>query len=178
MKIAVAFIISFLFIGTIDSNDEKIAWSEDHKLTWDLFKGEPKLGNSYVASTNSGISFSFSYRVTNGKMDLDYTIQSDFYPKLSWYIKDKVSDLILSHEQTHFDISELHARKLRKKMTETDFPLDPSEKISEIYNEIENQRRIIQKLFDDETSHSQIKDEELRWESYVLEQLQVYERWK
>ena len=178
MKVLLIALTALLFTFPSDINDEKIPWSADNKLTWDHFQGSPTLGNGYVASTNSGISFSFSYSVKNGKMELDYSITSNFYPKLSWYKRGHVSPYILKHEQTHFDISELHARKLRKAMLETGFSLDPKDEINAIYNEVERQRREMQRRFDEESDHSKNEAEEYQWEAYVANELSKYGRWQ
>ena len=114
-------IVLTLLFQTIPLNieKEKILWSESYKLSWADFQAKPNIGSGFVASTNSGISFSysFSYSEEKGDFDLDFTIQSNFYPTLSWYIASEVTENTLKHEQTHFDISELHARLLRKKIS-------------------------------------------------------------
>ena len=153
-------------------------WDENRKLTWADFQGRPQAGNDFVASTNSGISFSYSFRIENGKLDLDYSIQSNFYPKLSWYKRGNVSDYILEHEQTHFDISELFARKLRKKMVETGFSSNPKKEIDAIYQKNEQERRAFQNRYDAETDHSKNPEAEYIWRELVKTQLDFYERWK
>lgn len=178
MKLFTSFFLLFLMSFSVGNDDEKMPWNESRRLTWNDFQGVPQAGTGFVASTNSGISFSYSYSVNNGKMDLEYTIQSNFYPKLSWFKKEDVSDYILLHEQTHFDISELHARKLRKQMKETKFSLNPKKEINSIYNENERQRRAMQQRFDTESDHSKIPEAEYKWRTYVAGQLQKYASWK
>ena len=174
--------IIFLFFSVIipsNNEDEKIAWSEKNKLSWSDFKAAPK-GNDYVASTSSGISFSytFSYTETREIIDLDVSITSYFYPNNSWYIPSEVSQYILNHEQTHFDISELHARILRKKISETTFTKNLKIEIEAIYKRVEDERRNMQHLFDKESDHSKIKEKELEWEAVVAKQLKKYKPWK
>ena len=55
------FLLVFLItsLGFV-SEEEKIVWQEGRKLTWADFKGTPNRGNDFVASTNSGVLFSFS----------------------------------------------------------------------------------------------------------------------
>lgn len=159
-------------------DEEKIQWNEDRKLTWSDFRGTPKSWGTYVASTSSGISFSYSIGVSRGTLDLNYSVESNFYPQSSWYNPEEVDDYILRHEQTHFDISELHARMFRKQLEETKFDLDPQQELSDLYEEIEQARRAMQQLYDKETDHSNIKVAEERWVRYVAGQLQEYERWK
>lgn len=162
----------------MDGNTFKMQWNENKQLTWSDFKGEPDMGDSFVASTNSGVSFSFSYKVKNGKMTMDYEVTCNFYPELSWYKPDLVSPYILKHEQTHFDISELYARKLRKAMEETSFSNNPKEEVNKLYQNIENARKKLQTKFDFETDHSKIEPVEIQWRRFVAKELKKYERWK
>ncbi|GAB5399667.1 MAG: hypothetical protein Aureis2KO_12520 [Aureisphaera sp.] len=158
--------------------EEKIPWSEERKLTWDDFRGTPSGAEEFVASTNSGVSFSFSYSERNGVPKVEYEIKSNFYPDLSWYRPAKVSDYILGHEQLHFDISELHARKLRKGLSELSHNREFGDKSKEIYEQMEAERRAMQNQYDSDSDHSNIEAEEFRWRVYVKEQLDSYDNWK
>ncbi len=169
----------FLLVAPLISNDEeKIIWSDERKLTWEDFRGTPKSWGTYVASTSSGISFSYSIGVRGGQLDLKYSVESNFYPQSSWYNAEEVDDYILRHEQTHFDITELHARIFRKVLAESEFDLDPQDELSDLYEEVEQARRAMQQLYDKETDHSNIRDAEERWVKYVADRLEEYQRWK
>ncbi len=170
--------ILFLFLIPSDIYEEKIPWNEDRKLTWADFKGVPNGPSDYVASTNSGVSFSYSYREPNGIGEIKFTVLSNFYPELSWYRPSKVSDYILTHEQMHFDISEIHARKLRQRLADIPHDRDFKPKAEAVYNQMEADRREMQFQYDVETDHSNTEEEEFQWRAYIAEQLQVYERWK
>ncbi len=177
MKLIAAALL-FFFIAPFSVEEEKIAWSEDHKLTWEDFKGTPSGPEEFVASTNSGVSFSFSYSERNGVANIDYKITGNFYPNLSWYRPAKVSDYILGHEQLHFDISELHARKLRKALSTLPHDREFGDKSKVIYEQMEAERRTMQQQYDSDSDHSNIESEELRWRSYVAEQLKALDDWK
>ena len=129
------FLILFIIfsLGFSPSEREKIEWNEDYKLSWSDFKGKPNLKSGYVASTNSGISFSYSYGFKYNELVLDYEVKCNFYPELSWYIPSIVTENTLRHEQTHFDISEIHARLLRKRISETQFTKKVETEIESIY---------------------------------------------
>lgn len=178
MMLFLKFLILSILVLFPSNDSEKMPWSETRKLTWEDFQGRPDRSASYVASTNSGITFSYSVSGKNGEGELNWTVQSHFYPKLSWYKKEKVSDYILKHEQTHFDITELHARKLRKKLEGTRFSKKIKQEIESIYIENENERREMQQKFDSETTHSINREKELIWEIFVAEQLKVHSHWK
>lgn len=170
-------IIVFVFFSS-ENDPEKMSWNENSKLTWEDFQGEPKLNSGYVASTNSGISFSYSFSIDDEKLSYDYKVSSFFYPESSWYIASKVDENILNHEQTHFDISELHARILRKKIDTFVFTKNIKKEIERIYAENEEDRVAMQHLFDKESDHSKNYENEQKWETYVKKEILVHEPWR
>jgi Bacterial protein of unknown function (DUF922) len=160
------------------SEDEKILWNAEQQLTWEDFRGVPNGADAFVASTNSGISFTFSYQEINGRASVTYTVRSNFYPKLSWYKPERVSAYILKHEQTHFDISELFARKLRKALSAIKEDPNFRQLAEEKYHAIELQRREMQLRYDKESDHSNMESQEYQWRSFVAQQLKEFEDWK
>lgn len=178
MKIFAAIFLFFLSFVASESDTEKIEWSETQKLTWADFKGVPTKGASYVASTSSSVSFSYSFKTYNDELEYNYSVECHFYPQESWYKTAFASDYILKHEQTHFDISEIHARILRKRISEAHFSKNIKTEIESIYEVVEGQRREMQNRFDAETEHSKNKDQEFRWEAFILKQLKAYDQWK
>lgn len=152
-------------------------WSETKKLSWEDFQGKPVLSASFVAITNTGISFKYSYSLDQGSVNLKYSVESFFYPERSWFQPNSVSPYILKHEQTHFDISELHARMLRKSISEKTFSKKVKAKIEPLYQHTEQQRRAMQAKFDTETDHSRNEEKEAQWEKYIAEKLTEYEPW-
>ena len=116
--------INLLSFNAIDNSKvETILWKEDSYPTWEDYKGNPQ-NNGMVAETSTIIEI--SYGLKKGKV----------LPHGSWVKAKQKSDYILKHELLHFDITELNARKLRKRFaeeikTEKDYP-----KINKIYKEI------------------------------------------
>lgn len=161
------------------SNDEeKMEWSATRPLTWNDFRGTPNPVADFVATTNSGMSFTYSFAVRNGRRTITFEVKSYFYPDSSWYLKDDVSPYILKHEQTHFDISELHARKLRKRLDAAAFSDNLKPEIEAIYRKVEAERKAMQDAFDNESDHSKNKAGEARWGAYIAQQLAAYNDWQ
>lgn len=157
-------------------DQEKIAWEEDI-LTWEDFKGKPDLNSDFKANTNTGIIYSWGLRKANGEVTLKYEVYNNFYPQLSWVNPGSKVNHLLKHEQLHFDISELHARKLRKKLSEIDLEqLDANSKqlLNDLYSEIDRERSAMQKIFDKESMHSVNREQEIKWQKFVKEELQKY----
>lgn len=169
----------FTSVAFSQTKEERIVWQDTKKLTWADFKGTPENDENFVASTNSGISFGFSSKTKAGVKTVDFVVTSYFYPERSWFMEGAVNDYILKHEQTHFDISELFARKLRQKLASLPAE-DPQlkEKMKAIYTQNEQERVNFQKLYDWETNHSRVPEEEALWQQKVAAELKAYDDWK
>ncbi|MGB8374159.1 MAG: DUF922 domain-containing protein [Salegentibacter sp.] len=173
------FLIALLFSGLAfsQSDEEKIEWNQDRPLTWADFKAEPPANDPYEANTNSGISYSWTYSTSSGRPDLRYEVHTYFYPELSWSRELEEEDYILAHEQLHFDISELYARKLRKELEEYEIGRNIRRDLRNIYNKIEQEREAMEKAYDAESNHSKNREAEFRWRKMIakkLSELQQY----
>lgn len=171
--------LSFFTTGVNAQEKEyKLAWNEKKPLSWKDFQGEPNHRISYDASTNSGMSYSWSLSTSaKGKNEFVYEVKSNFYPNLSWVKEKEKNDHLLAHEQLHFDISELHARKLRKAMLEYCLGKDIKMDLRDIYHRIESDRQRMQEQYDAESRHSLDRENEAKWQEFVkleLRKLQAY----
>jgi Bacterial protein of unknown function (DUF922) len=145
------------------NDNEIIPWSE-RRLTWEDFQCEPQKGTEAVASTST--SLGIAYQMRGG--DLSYNITCHFSKTRSWGLMK--TDYILAHEQGHFDITEIFARKLNEALQSYAFNKRTFKKdISEIYQSIVKQKEDFQKLYDGETDHSRRKKAQYDW----LEKIQV-----
>jgi hypothetical protein len=95
-------------IVAVNESEEFIPWSYNERLNWNDFKCEPKTGTDAVASTSTTLGI--AYQVTDGQ--LTYDITCNFSKVKSWGLMK--TDYILAHEQGHFDITEIYARKLHQ----------------------------------------------------------------
>lgn len=166
------------FISVIAQNDEdKIYWIEEG-LTWEDFKASPPGDAAFHANTSAGLSYGWSMRSENGITELKYEVKSYFNPYSSWVVPGSESEYLLKHEQLHFDITELHARKLRKKLAAVESSQlgnNPKPLLSRIYQSIEKERAQMQAKFDRETNHSLNKEAEARWRDYVKREMKKFE---
>src|SRR2546423_4065612 len=94
----------------VNNNDynggEYIPWRPARRLTWDDYQCDPVRNTDAVASTST--SLGISYQLVDSK--LTYHITCGFSKSKSWGLLK--TDYILAHEQGHFDITEIFARKL------------------------------------------------------------------
>ena len=155
----------------------RMSWRDGHTLSWSDFQGLPSKGSAFSASSNTGISHRFTIKST-GIIDKSKSIiKANFYPKLSWYKPELIDEFTLKHEQTHFDISEVHARMFRKAVAEFRFTRNSKAEIQRIYKRIESSRRKMQSQFDAETEHSVNREAEKLWEVKVQALLHKYQPW-
>ena len=158
---------SFLF----SQQEEMIPWSSERRLEWADFKGKPFKTAWAAAITASGITYEFSSMVENDDVNLDITISTFFYPKESWVQPESSNDVILSHEQLHFDISELFARKMRKRVAEARFTKNVKAEIKKIYRDILKELSAFQKKYDYETNFSRNLEKQLEWNARIANAL-------
>lgn len=133
-------------------------WQSDKRLVWDDFFGEPKTGTDAVASTST--SLGITYQITDG--ELKYQITCYFNKEKSWGIMK--TDYILAHEQGHFDITEIFARKLNEALQNYQFNRKSLKRdIGQIYQSIVRQKEEYQKAYDAETDHSRKRKLQYDW---------------
>jgi len=158
--------------------ERSVTWNDDLQLTWADFNGKPSYGTTVAAVTASGISFGFSTKMTETLLvDYTYEVLAQFYPDKSWYIKERANSIILDHERLHFDITELHARKFRKRIAQTKFDLRISDQMELIHTSINDELKQMQKKYDQETDNSQNVERQKDWQRYIkleLEKLTYY----
>lgn len=169
-----------LFLFSTDfyaQNNTKNTWEEN--LKWSDFKGTPDHSLPYYATTNSGISSSFDFKVKNGKQELFYWITATFNPQTSWVKPGKENESLLKHEQLHFDITELHARKLRKYISKNDFNPDKLQKqIDRKAKKIKKRTKRMQDRYDRNTQHgTKVKPQE-KWEKKIKKKLERLKDYK
>ncbi|PKD18379.1 hypothetical protein APR41_04305 [Salegentibacter salinarum] len=171
MRFLIFLLILIFTVPVLAQENEKLSWTEDRILTWEDFKASPKKHLPYKANTNSGLSFSWNATESSGGIKLNYEVGSNFYPNRSWVKEIEEVDYLLAHEQLHFDITELHARKLRKALQNYEPGGKIKKELDSIYSETEKQRRQMQMQFDKETNHSIYKEAEFKWRVFIKKEL-------
>jgi len=149
-----------------------LTWNPDYRLVWSDFEGAPQPESNAAAVTASGISFSYNIKTTDTELiDYNYTVNADFYPELSWCLKDKVTSNILNHERLHFDITELFARKFRQRIKNTTFTLDINKQMERLHDAINVEMEVMQNAYDAATNHSQNVEKQKEWQTKIILQL-------
>ena len=104
-------LLSFSFV-----KDDFILWQENKKLKIQDFKAENKdtikVNQQQFLGAISAIRIEYSSFQRNKNSVPDFSIKTYFDPNESWMLLK--NDYVLQHEQIHFDLTELYARKMRK----------------------------------------------------------------
>lgn len=142
-----------------ERKEDLIYWKEELRLKWDDYKGEPGPGADAAASTATYLGIEYNFDSNN---KLGYKITCSFSKTKSWVRNP--SDHILSHEQGHFDIAEIFARKLNKQMKFYTFnPATYQADLKKIYVSILEEKETMQNGYDFETNHSINKEKQAEW---------------
>lgn len=161
----------------VSAHEFVISWSQDRSLEWSDFQGSPKPQTDEAALAASGITFSFSVQESSqrGYVSFETKVEALFYPKRSWYIKDKVTKHILRHEQLHFDITELYVRQLRYKITKLQLSPEIKNELADLHQSVNLELSKRQSAYDRETDHSRNLQNQANWELMVKRELIEYE---
>lgn len=159
-----ACLLLFSFSSFVQGDTAPILWKKKN-LRWKNFQGVPQSKGQHakaLAVTNSNLEQRY-YRVGN---EIHFVIAAWFNPERSWVRPEVVahvnmSPLVLDHEQHHFDMCELYARKIRKFLSTKEFKEDSYiSEIAELFKSFHDQYRAQQNRFDHETQdHTYRQDE-------------------
>ncbi|MHA6279935.1 DUF922 domain-containing protein [Salinimicrobium sp. CAU 1759] len=171
------FLLLISFGAQAQLDEERVGW-KDNALTWKDFKATPDPTSPFSANTASGISYGWSMKGSATGKEYSYEVSSFFIPGKSWVKDGSASPNLLAHEQLHFDITELFARKLRKALAEFDFDNSRNLKadLQALYKNAEQERALMQQQFDVETRHSMNEAAQLEWQKYIKEELRKLEK--
>lgn len=165
MKIlfTILFSVAFSVCTFAQSESDTIYWSPCYKLKWDDFRGTPDTSSQYSAVSRPGIK----YYLSANEDSFNVRVVCFFIKSQSWS-KLKSSDTLLMHEQLHFDIAELFARKLRKVFAEYKFNYTTVAKdIDKLFLLNKQERSKMDNLYDKETDFSRNRKQQLLWNKKI-----------
>lgn len=171
IKYSIFFVFLFFCHAANSQELEVLEWNAKRKLTWADFKGQPMVKQSVAALTASGISYQFSTDWKGGELEVDFVVTTYFYPERSWYRPELCDDVILSHEQLHFDISELFTRKMRERLAKANFSKNVKAEVNKIYVQVIKELNQFQNQYDKETNFSRNREQQLLWNQKVTKLL-------
>lgn len=162
-------------------NDSIIEWNSEYKLSWSDFLGEPSDEVYGSAMTSYKIEVIPSDVIVDENDRIkgydNLSVKANFYKYYSWTIENK--NELLHHEQLHFDIAELFARKMRKEFRKLQSSKEARFTIYlECYNSLWKECRAYQKKYDYETRHGLESEINEKWITEINEELKALQEFK
>ncbi len=106
-------------VSNIKKYENEITWTSGRRLSWEDFKRVENGSNAqgdFNALSHCGIL------AQTGRMHIwasgKVFVNAVFYTNNSWVNSNRKDSQFLEHEQLHFDLAELYARKMRKAFNE------------------------------------------------------------
>ncbi len=159
-------LISLLLTILLPSQQPLIEWNEYYRISWEDFRGQP--GANSIGDAGAVVQIKAKpFLVRN---EVHYNVVAYFSRPRSW-ARD-TSDALLRHEQLHFDLAELYARKIRKRIDElkksgvTDVK-DINAAIQILLDESNDADR----RYDVETLHGALVKKQKEWERRISREL-------
>ncbi|WP_051878608.1 DUF922 domain-containing protein [Chryseobacterium sp. FH1] len=162
-------VLSFVLILGFANAQDKIFWDKNRKLEWtDFQSGAKPTGSKTAATTFCGISYLLNSS-TKKFSSKQVKIQSFFVPFKSWAHLEHKTDVILMHEQSHFDIAELFARRFRKLISDKN--LD-AKSLQKHYERIYDDYKAYQQDYETVTNHGRIRDKQYEYSRKIDEEIE------
>ncbi len=148
-----------------------LPWSEQRLLVWSDFKGKPDAPElAWAAATFAGLSLDIA-DIKAGRVT--FRVQAVFDSKRSWAHPERIDANVLAHEQLHFDIAEIYARRLERKLNALKLRVKDkkvAKKLAQQYNLAQMKE---QERFDKECVHGLNYENQHNWRTKVDRELRL-----
>jgi hypothetical protein len=146
------FMIPIAFLSA-QSTPRILKWDQHPALNWTDFQGRPRRNTGEPSAiTDTGFRVQLECR----EATLDIRVDAEFYTSSSWVKPPRKSPELLRHEQGHFDLTELYARKMRKAIREASIACKDDRQAEaagkKIFNQLDQQWEQAEKQYDASTS--------------------------
>jgi len=169
----------FLFLVFFQPVENSILWCENDRLDWTDFKGVPDVNMDAAALTASGITLELSAKATKTSLiEYNALVEARFYPDKSWFKREFANSFVLAHEQLHFDITELHARKLRQKIDQDTLTINIKKEIFRLNKIINKELKEMQQDYDRDSNFSRNRETQRNWQSMIFNELKKLSKYK
>ena len=155
------------------ADDHAISWSAARRLTWRDFQGTPPEDGSEGAMTSYTLYSAWKCR---GAI-FEFRVIAGFRPRQSWVKAVVLNDTtqrrtVLGHEQTHFDLAEVHARTMRRAFRGLERPCAMADgELSRLAQRLIQAEKAEQRRYDAETNHGLRASQQAAWSAAVARRL-------
>lgn len=162
-----------LSAGVAPSRKTYLHWEDHYKLQWSDFRGSAE----QTAFGDAASTIHLSADPVRKKGKITYDVRAWFIPEQSWCRKK--SENLLEHEQLHFDLAELYARKVRKRIDELNrMGLKDRKEYHRNITRIFEESTTADRKYDRETLHGSRSAKQKEWEKYVQDELFRYRHFR
>ena len=159
-KVVVEFLPNILLKPDVG---DTLIWSESYQLAWTDFLG-PVRTSDFAAESNCMFNYKARPEIRNGILTLYVNFDACFIKGSSWVKDGGEKDSLLLHEQYHFNICEMYARRFRKKLMNMALrPMKIEQQVKSLFDEVWTAYVQAQNDYDEQTRHGLITSEQNRW---------------
>jgi hypothetical protein len=157
-------------LGEMAARDA-VAWSAARRLRWSDFAGGAPKTRTGDEGALTGYSIFYGVRCTGEAFE--FSAVAGFLPHESWVKPEVIADRAMSertlrHEQTHFDLTEVFARRLRKAFVDLYEPCRRADTdLDELASQYLRAEKTEQQRYDEETQHGLVAAEQTAWDRQV-----------
>lgn len=154
---------------------EAIAWDAGRPLTWKDFRGTPP---PEPGDEGARTAYSFFYGARCTGKRFEFRVLAAVLPRRSWVTPNVLKNPALNarslrHEQTHFNLSEVHARRMRKYFAELEQPCNNDEaQLNALAQRFVRAEATAQASYDQETNYGRTAAKQADWEKETLRQIE------
>jgi hypothetical protein len=168
-----AAVSTFAQVAANNSTPQVIEWNEYYDLSWRDFKGK-RPGD---AAGDAGTVVQIKAKPFLVKDNVDYDVYALFVKDKSW--AEAYTAPLLAHEKLHFDIAELYARKIRKKIAELrDENVTKVDAFNLAIQELLQESNEVDMQYDIETLHGAMQEKQKEWADKVKAELNGLRKFK
>ncbi|CAM3908280.1 MULTISPECIES: hypothetical protein [Flavobacterium] len=170
-KIYLYIFLLLSFLGHTQNKiiNDSILWNKDYKIKWTDFKGAVPFGDQGIKKAVSNISLNVSVIEFINEIPL-LKVEVYFHMEGSWTIVN--TNDVLKHEQGHFDLAEIYAKKLRKIYKEMkERKISSTNEYFVAFEKINNELNTVQNKYDKEVYFS--SENQIKWYEKIKKELET-----
>ncbi|WP_164674942.1 hypothetical protein [Anditalea andensis] len=165
-------------VNFLDHNNfydlDTVFYTADRPLVFDDFRAKPTPSSRFAASIFSSFSFDVKGELVGDTLEVNIIPKVYMLRDQSWARSTALNDYTLNHEQRHFDITQIIAKKLINDISNLAiFPDEYDSVINFYYLEAFREMNKLQDLYDKETRHGIDQSAQIRWNKIIDKGLQT-----
>lgn len=180
MKTVLNIAITLLLIGLSSFTTQQEVTPE--QIDWDThFRAEPDWHSAYAALTVTTWHYSYTSKIRNGQLSIDFKFAAGVDPERSWVKKERISNrktsrLLLNHEQGHVYINYLLLKAGEAQLPNQRYTASNYKRlIVQTANKISNYYSSLQDRYDNETKHGSDLEAQAQWDDFLRSEMNKYQ---